>query len=123
MAPKLISHQQSAFVPGRKISECITLVSENMHLLNKQIFGGNAAIRLDIAKAFDTLTGIFCSLCSINLDSITLLLIGSGFSLTQLIYLSLLMALPKDISHAVEVLDKVTLYLPFFSFLYCRGGS
>lgn len=59
MAPKLISHQQSAFVPGRNISECITLVSENMHLLNKKIFGGNAAIRLDIAKAFDTLSWDF----------------------------------------------------------------
>lgn len=40
MAPKLISHQQSAFVPGRKISECITLVSENMHLLIEFSKGG-----------------------------------------------------------------------------------
>lgn len=59
IASRIISVNQSAFLPGRRISDCIGLVSEGFNLLDRKIRGGNVGIKVDIAKAFDTLNWEF----------------------------------------------------------------
>jgi len=53
--PSIISTQQRGFIKGRSIKDCICLTSEAINVLNKKSFGGNLALKIDIAKAFDTL--------------------------------------------------------------------
>ncbi|KAL6139472.1 hypothetical protein ACLB2K_057776 [Fragaria x ananassa] len=59
IASRIISVNQSALLPGRRISDCIGLVSEGFNLLDRKIRGGNVGIKVDIAKAFDTLNWEF----------------------------------------------------------------
>ncbi|XP_062028868.1 uncharacterized protein LOC133744853 [Rosa rugosa] len=59
IASRIISANQSAFLPGRRISDCIGLVSEGFNLLDRKTRGGNVGIKVDIAKAFDTLNWQF----------------------------------------------------------------
>ncbi|XP_024190656.1 uncharacterized protein LOC112194671 [Rosa chinensis] len=59
IASRIISPNQSAFLPGRRISDCIGLVSEGFNLLDRKTRGGNVGIKVDIAKAFDTLNWQF----------------------------------------------------------------
>ncbi|PRQ36764.1 putative RNA-directed DNA polymerase [Rosa chinensis] len=56
IAARIISPQQHAFVPGRHISDCILMTSECFNLLDSKCHGGNVAIKVDITKAFDTLS-------------------------------------------------------------------
>jgi hypothetical protein len=53
--PEIISPAQSAFVPGRLITDNILLAYELTHYLNQRKRGRNgvAAIKLDISKAYD----------------------------------------------------------------------
>lgn len=53
--PSLISRQQRGFIHGRNIKDCIFIASETINLLDTKSFGGNIALKVDIAKAFDTL--------------------------------------------------------------------
>ena len=53
--PAITSVQQRGFIRGRNIKDCICLTSEAINVLNKKSFGGNMALKVDIAKAFDTL--------------------------------------------------------------------
>ncbi|WJX52536.1 hypothetical protein P8452_38639 [Trifolium repens] len=53
--PAITSIQQRGFIKGRNIKDCICLTSEAINVLHKRSFGGNLAIKVDIAKAFDTL--------------------------------------------------------------------
>jgi len=53
--PAITSIQQRGFIKGRSIKDCICLTSEAINLLNKRSHGGNLAMKVDIAKAFDTL--------------------------------------------------------------------
>jgi hypothetical protein len=57
--PAIISTQQRGFFKGRSIKYCICLTSEAINVLNKKSFGGNLALKIDIAKAFDTLDWSF----------------------------------------------------------------
>ena len=52
---KVISHNQSAFVPGRLIHDNILIVHEILHSLKQGMDGeeGRMAIKLDMAKAYD----------------------------------------------------------------------
>ncbi|KAL6203455.1 hypothetical protein ACLB2K_027155 [Fragaria x ananassa] len=59
VASRIISPQQHAFVPGRNIADCIVTTSEYINLLDSKCHGGNVAIKLDITKAFDTLSWEF----------------------------------------------------------------
>ncbi|KAL6202102.1 hypothetical protein ACLB2K_025813 [Fragaria x ananassa] len=48
-----------SFNSGRNISDCILTTSECFNLLNSKCHGGNLAIKVDITKAFDTLSWDF----------------------------------------------------------------
>ncbi|CAN6546588.1 unnamed protein product [Malus baccata var. baccata] len=56
---RIISPHQAAFIPGRRITDCIGLVSECFNVLDKKTRGGNMGVKVDIAKAFDTLDWSF----------------------------------------------------------------
>ncbi|KAL6189533.1 hypothetical protein ACLB2K_040921 [Fragaria x ananassa] len=55
IAARIISPEQGAFIPGRRITSCIGTVSVCFNLLDRKAYGGNVGIKVDIAKAFDTL--------------------------------------------------------------------
>ncbi|XP_058734177.1 uncharacterized protein LOC131605902 [Vicia villosa] len=57
--PNLISNEQKGFVLGRNIRDGICLTSEAINNLNNKGFSGNVALKIDIAKAFDTLNWTF----------------------------------------------------------------
>ncbi|MCI11700.1 RNA-directed DNA polymerase (Reverse transcriptase), partial [Trifolium medium] len=53
--PNIISKEQRGFIKGRQIRDCICLTSEAINMLHKKSFGGNLTVKIDIAKAFDTI--------------------------------------------------------------------
>ncbi|XP_073315708.1 uncharacterized protein [Primulina huaijiensis] len=53
VAKRLISLNQSGFVPGRMISDNILLAQELIHSLTLPTYGGNVILKLDMAKAYD----------------------------------------------------------------------
>ncbi|GAU23976.1 hypothetical protein TSUD_327770 [Trifolium subterraneum] len=53
--PNIISKEQRGFIKGRQIKDCICLTSEAINMLHNKAYGGNLAIKIDIAKVFDTL--------------------------------------------------------------------
>ena len=57
--PAITSVQQRGFIKGRSIKDCICLTSEAINTLHNKSFGGNLALKVDIAKAFDTLDWSF----------------------------------------------------------------
>nr|XP_009761621.1 PREDICTED: uncharacterized protein LOC104213776 [Nicotiana sylvestris] len=56
---KLISENQSGFVKGRLITENILIAQEIDQGVNKKNRGGNAIIKLDMAKAYDRISWTF----------------------------------------------------------------
>jgi len=52
---RIISIEQRGFIRDHNIHECVILTSEVINLLEKRQYGGNVALKVDIAKAFDTL--------------------------------------------------------------------
>jgi hypothetical protein len=52
---RIISVEQRGFIRDRNISECVILASEAINLLEKLQYGGNVALKVNIAKAFNTL--------------------------------------------------------------------
>jgi hypothetical protein len=61
--PSIISTEQRGFIKGREIKDCICLTSEGINLLHR----GNLALKVDIAKAFDTLDALQ-QICHIPTD-------------------------------------------------------
>ncbi|KAL6124854.1 hypothetical protein ACLB2K_077362 [Fragaria x ananassa] len=59
IASRIISPQQHVFVKGWNISDCIMTTLECFKLLDDKCYGGNVAIKVDITKAFDTLSWDF----------------------------------------------------------------
>ena len=57
--PNLISKEQRGFIRGRNIKDCIALTSEAINVLDTRCFGGNLALKIDVSKAFDTLSWEF----------------------------------------------------------------
>jgi len=56
VAVRIISPNQYGFVHGRQIQDCIGIASEAINMLSKKVRGGNMAYKVDIHKAFDTLS-------------------------------------------------------------------
>jgi len=59
VAARIISPNQYGFVQGRQIQACISIASEAINMLSKKVRGGNVAYKVDIHKAFDTLSWKF----------------------------------------------------------------
>ncbi|XP_058761335.1 uncharacterized protein LOC131634725 [Vicia villosa] len=57
--PTLISKEQNGFVIGRDIKDSICLTFEAINILNNKCYSGNVALKIDISKAFDTLSWKF----------------------------------------------------------------
>lgn len=57
--PNIISKEQRGVIEGRNIKDCIATTSEAINLLDKKCFGGNLALKIDVSKAFDTLSWSF----------------------------------------------------------------
>jgi len=56
VAAIIIYPNQYEFVQGKQIQDCIGIASEVINLLSKKVDGGNVAYKVDIHKAFDTLS-------------------------------------------------------------------
>lgn len=53
LLPKIIAHEQGAFLTGRTIFYNITLTQEIVHSLNRKVHGRNVVVKVDMAKAYD----------------------------------------------------------------------
>ncbi|XP_058757247.1 uncharacterized protein LOC131630489 [Vicia villosa] len=69
--PSLISKEQKDFIAGRNIKDGICLTSEVINILGNKSFSGNVTLKIDIAKAFDTLNWDFILKTLDCLDLIT----------------------------------------------------
>lgn len=70
--PGLISEEQSAFVPGRNITDNVLVAFELIHYMKRKTSGeaGNVALKLDITKAYDR----------VNWDYLRNRMVAMGFS-------------------------------------------
>jgi len=59
LTARIIYPNQYGFVQGRQIHDCIGIASEAINMLSKKVRGGNVANKVDIHKAFDTLSWKF----------------------------------------------------------------
>ena len=59
MDARIISLNQYGFVQGSQIRDCIGVTSKAINMLSKKVRGGNVAYKVDIHKAFDTLSWKF----------------------------------------------------------------
>lgn len=57
--PHIISNEHNKFIKGRSIKDYICLTYKAINILNKKCYGRNVALKIDIAKAFDTLNQKF----------------------------------------------------------------
>lgn len=59
--PGLISENQSAFVPGRNISDNVLVAFEVLHFMKRKNYGseGEIALKLDVSKAYDRVDWFF----------------------------------------------------------------
>ncbi|XP_058751102.1 uncharacterized protein LOC131624142 [Vicia villosa] len=57
--PSLISKEKNGFVMGRNIKDSICLTSEAINILHNKSYSGNVALKIDISKAFDTISWKF----------------------------------------------------------------
>lgn len=56
---RMISPVQGAFVPGRLASDNVVVAQEILHTIRKRKKGGGLALKVDIAKAYDTVNWDF----------------------------------------------------------------
>jgi len=56
---RIVFVEQRGFVREHNISDCVILASKAINSIDKKQFGGNVALKVDIANAFDTLNWNF----------------------------------------------------------------
>ncbi|KAK3188217.1 hypothetical protein Dsin_027778 [Dipteronia sinensis] len=56
---RIITKHEAAFIKGGSITDCIAMVLEGVHMLDRKAFGGNVGLKFDIKKAFDTISWDF----------------------------------------------------------------
>jgi hypothetical protein len=54
IASRIVSQQQRGFLSGRQAHEWIMIASEGANILDRKVYGGNMALKIDISKALDT---------------------------------------------------------------------
>jgi len=59
VASRIISPNEYGFVRGKQIHDCIGIAFEGINFFSKRVKGGNVANKVDIHKAFDTLSWNF----------------------------------------------------------------
>lgn len=93
--PKIISHFQSAFVPGRQIQDNILIAHEAYHYLKLKKSGKahELALKLDMSKAYDR----------VEWDFLEATLVKLGFAAN---WMQLLMACVRSVSLAVTINGK-----------------
>jgi hypothetical protein len=114
--PSIISKEQRGFVNDRNIKDCVCLASKAVNLLPKKAFGGNLALKIDISKAFDTLSWDFLLKVLKNFGFSEIFCNWIHVILLQ-IYLFLSMEFNMVISNALEELGKEILFLLSYSAL------
>ena len=67
IASRIISKNQFGFLKGRHIEDCIVAASKCFNVMNRQCWGGNMAMKIDIKKLLTLLNGISCRLFYIAL--------------------------------------------------------
>ena len=88
--PEIISDEQSAFVPGRMITDNIIVAYECLHFMkrNKAIKHQHVALKLDMMKAYDR----------VEWDYLKAILLKLGFSVK---WVSLIMSMVSSVSFSV----------------------
>ena len=68
--PNIISLTQSAFVPGRSILDNVIVAFEVLHSMKRKVKckTGEVALKIDISKAFDTVTWTFLHYVLVVMD-------------------------------------------------------
>ena len=56
IAARIVSPNQNGITKGRHIKDCIGITLKAINILSKKLLGGNVAFKIDISKAFDTLS-------------------------------------------------------------------
>ncbi|XP_057812282.1 uncharacterized protein LOC131026399 [Salvia miltiorrhiza] len=78
VAAVIISANQLGFISRRSIQECILLASEGVNCMERSIQGRNMALKVDIRKAFDTLSWDFMETIRVIFQSARISILFNG---------------------------------------------